>query len=199
MIPQQQQPKKPQKVYSNDNILEAIRGLTGGVGKSVARDVIGKGASAGFNSIFNPGANSGDVRPNEPIDMSRERQTYPSPFRRPEIQRQPYVHVEEQGLKQKIDAVRNELAVLVKGLKKLNTEIEKAVSEVPVQPGIYHLNFLDRLRAVLVVLRQNVEDSGNWLALFNNRKQKKQYWGMYKKHGTKFGLSNERTLATQAG
>lgn len=199
MMPQQPQNKKSPKVYSNDNILEAIRGLTGGVGKTLTRDVVTQGGSDALNSLFGSLPKRGEMRPNEPIDPSRERQPVPAPFRRPEIARQPVIHIEEQGLKQKIEAIRGELKLLATSVKKLNTEIEKAVADVPVNPGVYHLNFLERLKGVLAVLREQVEDSSSWLALFSARKQKKQYWGLYKKHGTKFGLSSERTIATQAG
>ncbi|MEK7119300.1 MAG: DUF5660 family protein, partial [Patescibacteria group bacterium] len=69
----------------------------------------------------------------------------------------------------------------------------------PVAPGVYHLNFFERLKSMLKILREQIEDSSSWLSLQNNRKKKKRYWGMYKKHGTSFGLSHERNLATQAG
>jgi len=49
-------------------------------------------------------------------------------------------------------------------------------------------------------LRQKVEEGRTWLAAFSQRKIKKMgYWKMYKKHGTTFGLSHERTVATQTG
>ncbi|OGG30239.1 hypothetical protein A2973_01055 [Candidatus Gottesmanbacteria bacterium RIFCSPLOWO2_01_FULL_49_10] len=102
-------------------------------------------------------------------------------------------------IKQKLEAVRLELRSLSTTIKKFHQEVIQAVEEIPVHPGIYHLNFLDRLQGIIRILRQQVEDGSNWLSLWTGRKQKKQYWGMYKKHGTKFGLSSERTLATQAG
>jgi len=57
----------------------------------------------------------------------------------------------------------------------------------------------ERISSILKLLREQVDDSRTWLSLHTNRKQKRGFWGMYKKHGTQFGLSNERTLATQAG
>jgi hypothetical protein len=45
-----------------------------------------------------------------------------------------------------------------------------------------------------------IEDGRAWLETFAKRKKKKLgYWKMYKKHGTTFGLSHERTIATQTG
>jgi hypothetical protein len=47
--------------------------------------------------------------------------------------------------------------------------------------------------------RMKVEDSGAWLSTMQGKKGKKNYWAMFKKHGTSFGMSNERQVATQTG
>jgi hypothetical protein len=44
-----------------------------------------------------------------------------------------------------------------------------------------------------------VEDSGAWLSAMSGKKGKKTYWSEFKKHGTSFGMSNERSVATQTG
>mgnify|MGYP001592197026 FL=1 len=95
--------------------------------------------------------------------------------------------------------IRAELKSLMASLKNLNKEVQNAVTQEVVNPGVYHVNFYEQLRNFIKVLRQQIEDSGAWLASFNTRKKKMGYWGMYKKHGTTFGLSNERSLATSAG
>ncbi|MBI5449553.1 hypothetical protein HY948_04545 [Candidatus Gottesmanbacteria bacterium] len=196
---QSQQPKKQPITRSNDSILEALRGIGGGVTKTVAKDVIARSATDALASLFGTVPKQGEIKPNQSVDMLR-RERAPLPrFIRPEVKRQPYVRVEETNLKPQIDAIRAELKLLASSLKSLNTEIQKAVTEVPVAPGVYHLNFFERLKSMLKILREQIEDSSSWLSLQNNRKQKKGYWGMYKKHGTSFGLSHERNLATQAG
>ncbi len=196
---QNNQPKKPSTSH-NDSILESLRTLGSGVGKTVSKDVTGKIASDALTSLFGaPIKPQGELRPNKPIDFSKERTPWPG-FRRPEMRaREPWVTPTEPQLKEQIDAVRMELKALAASVKNLNSDIQKTVSEVPVDPGIYHKNFFERIRSVLRALREQVDDSRTWLALYSNRKQKRGYWGMYKKHGTTFGLSNERTLATQAG
>lgn len=191
--------QKPQTKYQNDSILESLRTLGGGVGKTVAKDVTGKVAADALASLFGtpPKRNPSEFRPNNPF-AQKEAQPIPG-FRRPEMHRPPMVHMEEPNLKQEIEAVRQELKALAASIKSLNTDIQRTITEVPVDPGIYHKNFFERLRGVLQILREQIEDSRSWLSLQGNRKQKKGYWGMYKKHGTTFGLSNERSLATQAG
>lgn len=186
----QQQPKKKPLAYTNDNILESLRGVGAGVAKTVVKDVAAKSATDALAAIF--GA------PRETLQRTQE--TAPQPELQPEVRpRIPMVSREEQGIKEQIESVRAELKALATSIKSLNQEMQKAVAEVPVDPGIYHLNFFDRLRSILQVMREQIDDSRTWLSMSTQRRKKMGYWGMFKKHGTTFGLSNERALASQAG
>jgi hypothetical protein len=192
-------PKKPTPRPANDSILESLRSLGSGVGKTIAKDVTGKVATDALSSIFGAPPKQGDLQPDTALNMRPERSPFPG-FRRPEVRpHTPFVVPEEPHLKQEIESIRQELKALASSIKSLNSEIQKTVTEVPVDPGIYHKNFFERLRSTLQLLREQVDDSRTWMSLQNNKKQKKGYWGSYKKHGTSFGLSNERSLATQAG
>jgi hypothetical protein len=194
-----QQTKQPKRTapFTNDSVLEALRDLSGGVGKTVTKDVAGKVAADALASLLGAPIQQGELRPNESINFPAERQ----PVRRPEIQpAQKMVFHEDPQVVKQLEAVRAELKALSKSMQTLNIEIQKAVAETPVDPGVYHVNFYEKLRAVLHMLREQIDDSRTWLALSTQRKQKKLgYWGMFKKHGTSFGLSNERSLATSAG
>jgi hypothetical protein len=196
---QQHQPKK-QTPRVNDSIIESLRNLGTGVGKTVAKDVTGKIASDALSSLFGSlQQNPGEQRANANINFGNERMPVPG-MRRPEIRHQePFVAPTELHLKEQIESVRAELKALASSIKSLNTEIQKTVTEVPVDPGIYHKNFFERIRSILMHLREQVDDSRTWLSLSTNRKKKAGFWGMYKKHGTSFGLSNERSIATSAG
>ncbi len=195
----QPKPTKRPTAYTNDSILEALRDLSGGVGKTVAKDVAGKVATDALASIFGAPIKKGEMHQNESIDFPVERQPRPA-MRRPEIQpAQKVLFHEDPQIKQQIEAVRAELAALSKSIKMLTTDIHKAVTEVPVAPGVYHVNFYEKLRAVLQMLREQIDDSRSWLTMHQSRKKKMGYWGMFKKHGTTFGLSNERSIATSAG
>jgi len=196
----QSQAPKQQPKPQNDSILESLRTLGSGVGKTIAKDVTGKVASDALSALFGaPVKPQGELTPNKPFNFQKERQPLPG-FRRPEMQpRAPFVHQEEPHLKEQIEGVRAELKALSASMKSLNTEIEKAINDTPVNPGVYHKNFMARLRSRVLMLKEQIDDSRSWLAMHNGRKQKKGYWGSYKKHGTSFGLSNERTVATQAG
>lgn len=196
---QQPRPQKRPSAYTNDSILEALRGLGGGVGKTVTRDVAGKVASDALSSLFGAPIKQGEMHQNERIDFPVERQPHPQ-MRRPEVRpAEKVIFHEDAQIKQQLEAVRHELAALSKSLQMLHTEIQKAVMETPVMPGIYHVTFYEKLRAVLQMLREQIDDSRSWLTMHQSRKKKMGYWGMFKKHGTTFGLSNERSIATSAG
>jgi hypothetical protein len=192
-----QQPKKKPIIYANDNVLESLRDVGAGVAKTVASDVVAQSATDALSALF------GGPIPRQG-EQPREQQVGGEALT-PQIHRQevrpsmPMVKAEEQGIKEQIEAVRAELKALAASIKNLNQDIQKAVVEVPVDPGIYHLNFFDRLRTILKLMREQIDDSRAWLGMSANRKKKMGYWGMFKKHGTTFGLSHERNLATQAG
>jgi hypothetical protein len=197
-LTQTRPPKRP-SAYNNDSILEAIRDLGGGVGRTVAKDVAGKVATDALASLFGAPITHGELKQNESIDFPVERQPQPAMQRAETRPAQKVIFHEDAQIKQQLEAVRMELVALSKSMQMLNTEIQKAVAEVPVTPGIYHVTFYEKLRTMLKMLREQIDDSRSWLTMHQTRKQKKGYWGMFKKHGTTFGLSNERSLATQAG
>lgn len=198
MTPKPQNQKKHVN-YANDNeILKSLRGIGGNVVKT-SGDTISKISTDVLTSLFGALPKTGELKANEPIEFAPERAPVPQIARRPDILRPVAVSVTEMNLRQQIDAVRVELKGIVASLKNLHQDVEKAISEVPVDPGIYHVNFFARLRSFLKLLREQIDDSQTWLNLSTGRKKKMGYWGMYKKHGTTFGLSNERSIATAAG
>ncbi len=104
-------------------------------------------------------------------------------------------------VEQRIGEVMNELKRIVESSNKIiQDEFGKVtVEQTPTEVGKYHVNFLDWMLITLQTARQKVEDSGAWLSTMKSKKDKKGYWGMFKKHGTSFGMSNERQVATQTG
>ncbi len=194
-------PKQKPKIYTNDSILEALRNVGAGVTRTVAKDVAGKSASDALSSLLGQlPKTSGELRENQAIDLGHRQERQPgAPVRKLQMERQGLIDADVSRVREELAAVRQELKALSQSIQNFHQEVEKAIDEVPVNPGVYHVNFLTRLRSILKVLKEQIDDSSVWLNLTSGRKQKKQYWGMYKKHGTKFGLSSERTLATQAG
>ena len=100
-----------------------------------------------------------------------------------------------------VSELKKHVALLEKKEKGLTSELSKIkVEQLPPKTGIYYLRFLEWMLLEVKRLIIKVEEGSAWLATFNQRKRKKLgYWKMYKKHGTTFGLSHERSLATQTG
>lgn len=109
---------------------------------------------------------------------------------------------DQKEIAKKIQRVRKELILAIAQMKKLGQslpQIERIAYEQIPNPGIYHLNFFERIIAMLKVLRKNISESKNWLDTVFAKKSKKRYWNMAKSGGTKFSMSHERRMATQAG
>ncbi|MCJ7827918.1 DUF5660 domain-containing protein, partial [Patescibacteria group bacterium] len=106
----------------------------------------------------------------------------------------------QQEVTLQIQALRTELIELVKSVKNMSREVEVAAMQAPVEPGVYHLIFFEQLRETIVFLTKSLKESFNWLAVCNRRaKKRSHYWSQVQKSGTKFMLSQERYMATQAG
>lgn len=105
----------------------------------------------------------------------------------------------EQQTAREIEILRTELDRLIKTVKEVDFEVQKAVMEIPAKPGVYHVRFLERVRKILKLIREELEDSKTWLKLSISKRRQKCYWSMYKKKGTSFGLSGERVVSTQTG
>ena len=100
----------------------------------------------------------------------------------------------------KIQEIIIELKRLTSTSKVLQVEFKEIAIEQRIsKPGKYHQSFFEWMLSVIRQARIKVEDSGAWLAVAKNKHAKRQYWAMFKKHGTSFGLSNERIVATQTG
>lgn len=108
--------------------------------------------------------------------------------------------VETRELSQQVQEILVELKKLIDTSAVLEAQFKHVTMETaPVSVGKYHTTFFEWLLTMIRQARMKVQDSGAWLAALSSKKSKKGYWGMFKKHGTTFGLSNERTVSTQTG
>jgi len=199
LMNQQPVQKKKTPVYGADNVLESIRGIGTSVGKTVVKDVIAGTGNDIIQSIFGGGSQSGELKQNQTIEFGQMQEKTPLAQPRYTERFQSIPRSDATEVKQKIESIRQELKALAQSVKGLRQEISKTVMTMPVDPGIYHLNFFDNLRMYLQAMKEQIDDSKTWLMAGNSRKAKKGYWGMMKKHGTSFGMSHERSAATSAG
>lgn len=108
----------------------------------------------------------------------------------------------QEEVNHKIDQIRVELKRLAKEIVYLDQSTQAVIAQEIKNPGTYHLNFFEKLLSFLQYMRKRVVESRHWASLQNQRSATKSYyWQMSNKKvgGTKFMLSQERTLATQTG
>lgn len=102
-------------------------------------------------------------------------------------------------LKIRLQALMQEVLALAKTTQSLGEKVEVAAMQAPAQPGVYHLIFFEKLLEFIKNFRKNIEDASLWLQATNKRAEKKNYWAIYKKHGSSFLLSGEHYLTRSAG
>lgn len=193
------QPKKPTNQRSHANFIEALKSIGGQTASSFGGDVIG-GVTKDFIQDITGSRPDAKHQENSQDIEAKIRQQTEALQRHREVTETKIFDRKEEEVKAKIAAIKEQLQFLVKELAGMDKELEKAIEEEIVNPGTYHLSFFEKLRKFLIDLRKRVADSANWLEISAQRKAAQQgYWGNVKKAGTKYLLSQERTLATQAG
>ncbi len=102
-------------------------------------------------------------------------------------------------LRIQLQAITVEIGKLAGSTGNLATQTEIAMVEVPVNPGVYHVIFFEKVLKFLQSFRQKIDQASTWLEGTNKRAEKKNYWSMYKKKGSSFLLSPDHYLSRSAG
>lgn len=102
-------------------------------------------------------------------------------------------------LRVQLQALMSEVAKLAESTQGLAKETQIATMQAVAEPGVYHINFFEKLIVFLQSFRKKIEQSSLWLQGSNTRAQKKNYWSMYKKKGSSFLLSPDHYLQRNAG
>lgn len=209
------QKKQAKHQFIDKNPVEAFKDLGAGVVNSFMSDV-GKGMASDLwdqmlgTDRFSQKETSGDLTEGEELQLSRVEGQKEAPqlniepgidYRREVIHGETRIAQENtRELEIKIQEIIIELKKLTTSSKELQVQFKEiAVEQMPVEAGKYHLSFFEWVISQIRKARMRVENSSTWLALFKSKKNQRQYWAMFKKHGTTFGLSNERVVATQTG
>lgn len=193
-----------------DSFLEALRDLGSGVVDSVAHDVVGGVTEEAVDQLTGRKTNTPKtnqtLQPGEWAEVEQEawEKEKIEPFQREfgQIQQQERLLFKqsEQNNQLQIRGILEELKKLVASTETLAEEVEVAVQQAPVDPGVYHLSFFEKLRQTIILFKRQIEDSSTWLAAFNQKAKKHNYyWGQVRKSGTKYLLSQDRYMSTQAG
>lgn len=213
-----QKNKKPTQSWEDQ--IERLRGLPGSTAQ-VVKDEASQTAKDAWKQLLALEQDvkklSGELHAGESIDLTEvSAKSAPKP-QTPEIDRyvqpgidyardfrtvreRPVVTEDTRQIQVRIEQVIMELKKLTSSSQELTVQFEEVTMEqVPTQAGTYHLNFFEWVFSVIRKARERIEESQTWLALFKSKKVQRGYWSMFKKHGTTFGLSGERVVATQTG
>lgn len=98
----------------------------------------------------------------------------------------------------KVNELLDALKSLSKASSSLSIETQSIlVTDKIVNPGVYHVNFLEFLIKIIKDATKKINESRFWLEAVKSKKKKRSYWSMFGKHGSSFSLSGERTVSTQ--
>src|SRR3989338_9764274 len=208
--------------FINDNSIETFRNLTRTVGDSFVKDLVKEGGLDAKDQVLKTSHTEQKIHPELSGDLVEGKElvlkehieneekneffgieggeigtTYLREMRHGESTTQLEFNKET---KRTLEEIQIELQQLIESTDELQIQFrEVTVQQQVVKPGRYHVNFFQWLKSVIIIARMKIEDSGAWLSAFQSKKNKRQYWAMFKKNGTTFGLSNERVVATQTG
>lgn len=204
---------KSQVRYYDENQAEVIKGLGGSIAKSLTEDLAKEGISDLWKQMLGTEsgqkkektAKKGELQPGEELHLQKREQVQRIEpgidYAREFIQAEKIIIKKEQNeVKVQIQEILMELRKITKSSKELEIEFKDVTVEtMPVNPGKFHLNFFEWVLSQLRRARMRIEDSAHWTSVIKSKKSQRQYWHLFKKHGTSFGLSGERIVATQVG
>ena len=213
--------KQQNKNYVDQNPVEAVTRIGSGVAQSLGADLLRGGANDLWKQMLGEipqtpksREKEGELIEGEEIDLSstsKNQEHFANPdiapgidYRREILRGSERLNaVQTQSIEKQIEMILVELKQLATTSKELEIEFKDVVVEQRiVKPGKYHQSFLEWMVIIIRSARMRVENAGAWISVMHGKKSKKQqqgYWKMFEKHGTTFGLSNERVVATQTG
>lgn len=206
------QNQKPQKAAKRSSVLENLKDVGGNTGKTLKKDLV-QGVSEEFiNQLLGRKSEkkySGDITPGESLEFEdvfsgRREQTMKLEKQlslEKKLREEERVRCEKKGneLRIQLKAIIEEVAALAQNTQELAEEVQIATMQAPIEPGIYHLVYFEKLLEFIRSFRKNIGQAKVWLQSSNKRAQKKNYWASYKKHGGKFLLAADHYVSRSAG
>lgn len=206
--------KPATKANTNNSFAESMRDMGGSVVKSLKNDVVKGTAQSIFDQLLGS-AKTGHVptTPDQAIgpnleqyiqereeaakaEGAAEAKTFKNPLHK---ESQVLFNLADERLKEEINGVRQELAMLVKTMGQVEKQVELAMIENIVDGGIYHLNYFQKLKTWIKFMHKSMEDASAWLQMSSGRKPKGYFWTQEAKSGSKYSMSQERNVQMGAG
>jgi len=196
--PFNQTKKKKKTGPKYQNFVEAFKDIGSSIGKAVTQDVIKDTAQ----NQPNLPTSQEDFKFEDYLNQQERKIRAQERAHFETIRREEKIIYsrEQQQVKIQIETLQTQIKELGQEQIGLIKEVQQASFQAVVNPGVYHQNFFERLIHLIKIAKKKVAESRTWLHLHNHRAQKRgYYWQNVKKSGTKFMLSHERYMATQAG
>lgn len=211
---QQVKREKAQKLLRKTNVLESFKDIGAGAGNVIKNDLLKETGKDFLKQLLGQrmaqGRNySGEVGQGQSLEMDKifsgqqekeEKLQKQLSFERGLRQEeQSLIERRSQELRAQLGALMQELDSLAKATPALAQEIEIAAVQAPVNPGIYHVVFFEKIIEFVRNFKKNVESAQTWLHSANSRAQKKTFWGQYKsKHGGASVLLSQETYSQRS-
>jgi hypothetical protein len=206
------QKQKAQKILRQQNVLESFKDIGSSTTKSIKRDLINESSQDFLRELLGTRVEkkySGDIEPGEAIEMGEvfsgkreEAEKLKGQLALERVLREEEKRkIEEKTgeLRLQLHALMQEVYELAKTTQGLGDQVEVATMQAPANPGVYHIIFFEKLLEFIHSFRKKIENAAVWLQGSNKRAEKKNYWAIYKKHGSKFLLSPDHYLQRSAG
>lgn len=203
-------PSKPKKKQGSrgDGFFESLRDIGSSTVKSFKNDFVRDTGRGIYDQILNSRLPSArDQKPGFDIQEYIRRREEEARLKGQDEQRhferskKEYVvfSLADEQVKREVQQIRQEIEILRQTIGKVENNLEQAIIEEVIEPGVYHLNFFRKIKIALQMAQRSLSDANLWLDMWSSRKDRSHYWKMAKTKGTKFTLSQERYMATQAG
>lgn len=209
--------KQKQKAIQTVDSIEAIKDIPTSV-KKTAEEAVKGGVSDLWKQMLGRGEFAqaededenekvqGELKPGEELDLRREKKLQTIEpgidYAREIVHAERKIQAEtSQETKVRIQEIIIEIKKLTNSSKELAVQfkdIEK-MEQIPTNAGKYHANFVEWILSMVRSARERVDNAVSWTTALKSKKNQKQYWSLFKKHGTSFGLSGERVVAQQVG
>ena len=185
--------QKALKQIRQTNVLEALKDLGGSTSKTFANDVLKESGAEFMRQLLGLRA-----RTKASGELERGQSFEPAKALTGEFQKEQKAHkqvrferrlLEEEKaaiekknnqLKLQLHAITQEIQAVVTSTPKLARQVEVASLVSSVDPGIYHLVFLEKILEFLRSFRKKINNASDWLMATNKRTNKRNFWNQYK-------------------
>ncbi|MGE5041578.1 MAG: DUF5660 family protein [Candidatus Levyibacteriota bacterium] len=202
--------KSIETAHASGSVSGQMSDINKDVLSSLWNDLLGAGSKNVSEQVFGAAQKKGELRPGEPVSLNKKEEKSEKAVVRTEGHMEYFRQIknadlapknrEDAAIDKKVEEIRMEIKALIKTSKQLETTFKSVqIEQRVVNAGRYHETLFDLIKSLLKSARAKMEEGASWMGVSKGKKQQKEYWNMFKKHGTTFGLSNERTLATQTG